>query len=109
MYEVLPSGRLQVRPGATADRAIWNIALLNLDLPSYEVVRNEYLDTLDAAEQLVREIDELGDESSQGAREKVLETLVCYLARRRLFFDVFGVEMSKGLTARIAAVERGPL
>lgn len=108
MYEVLRSGRLRARPGATEHRAIWNIALLKLDLTSYEVVRSEYLDTLDAAEQLVREIEE-SDEANSGSRERILDTLVRYLARRRLFFDVFDIEISKGLTARLAAVEKDPL
>lgn len=108
MYEVLPSGRLRARPGETKGRAVWNIALLNLDLPSYDAVRREDLDTLDAAELLVHSNDEQEDEAGRVRREKVLDTLVRYLARRRLFFQVFDVEMSEELAARITAVEKGP-
>ncbi len=109
MYEVLPSGRLRARPGATEDRASWNIALLNLDLPAYELTRSEYLETLEAAELLVSELDERGEPAYRTRCEHVLDTLVRYLARRRLFFEVFDVEMSEGLAARIAIVEKGPL
>lgn len=108
MYDVLPSGRLRARAGPSEERAIWNIALLKLDLPAYEVVRCEYLETLDAVEELLQVNDEPENEGAREARERVLDTLVGFLARRRLFFDVFDVGMSEALQGRIAAVERGP-
>jgi hypothetical protein len=105
MYEVLPSGEIRARPGPGEDRAVWNAVLLSLDLPSRQVVRGEYLKVLDAAEALLQTLDE----TTLDAGEKLLGTLVGFLARRRLFFEVFDVAMSDELRRRIAAVERGPV
>lgn len=105
MYEVLPSGEIRARPGPSRDRAAWNAVLLDLDLPSRQAVRGECLQVLDAAEELLETLDE----TTREAGERALATLVDFLARRRLFFEVFDISMSDELRRRMAAVERGPI
>jgi hypothetical protein len=107
-YEVLPSGALRARPGVAHDRACWNVVLLNLDLPAYDAVRKDNLETLEMAEGLVSTLDSGVHEEHRPILEVLLDKLVRDLARQRLFFHVFDIGLSERLSARVAAIPKEP-
>lgn len=110
LFVVRENGAIRARPGVHAERASWNIVLLNLAREAYDTVREENLETLSTAERVIRRLNTArGNPKKLGALREILDTHVRDLARTLLFFDAFGIPMSPELRSRVEAARAAEL
>lgn len=104
LYEIGSDGTLLPRRGAQADRAEWNAdILLKLNLQTPKDRRRELIDLLAAAEQGVELVASAGNDIERAARRRDLTSVVEFLARHVVFFEVFGVAISAELRELLCA------
>lgn len=104
LFAIAPDGAISPKSGPQADRAAWNASLLCLDLCS--PARREFLDLLKACEGALVAHREARSPEDGAKFEGFLTTLLPQLAARKLFFDVYGLQISDDLRARLDQVPR---
>lgn len=102
LYELNLSGDLGVRPGPHAERAIWNILLLKLDVDFLVSHRQRLLEKLDLSERLLTQLSRTADKESQ--IESVLNVLVPDIAEYFLLFHTLDISVSPELWARLHSI-----
>lgn len=93
LFEVNAQGGIRARPGPDEKRAAWNIPILKLDCVDQD--RKFNMDLLDVCERALRACE--ARTAAAPDMEKQLAVLVPELARRALFFVVFGIAVSPRL------------
>ena len=111
LYEVLNDGRLDVLPGASYDRALWNRdVLLRLNRRNLVIWRADTLRMGAAADHLV----ELVATQGAAASPKLIvsrDVMVREVSYRLLFFELFEIPLSTAARAQAEAMrdlDRGP-
>jgi hypothetical protein len=97
LFVIHAGGGIDGAVGPEQDRARWNITLLNLD--HWDKYREEVLSLLATCEEAFQVLD-------QEVPARIFEKLLPILARRFLFFEVFGIQVSDGLRERVQDMRR---
>jgi uncharacterized protein (TIGR02646 family) len=97
LFMIGPSGRISPSSGPNGARAAWNIVLLNLDLPSINDRRRQLMELREACESALALRDGELDDVSRVRLRSILAKLLEELARRLLFFKVYGLDLSPRL------------
>ena len=102
LLELDASGELKARQGAHAERTVWNILLLKLDIDFLVSYRKRLFEKLNLCERLLLQLGQKVDKQEQ--IESVLAVLIADLAEHFLLFHALDIPISTALRARLQRV-----